>query len=216
MYQCCIFDLDGTLLSTEQSLTITTNLMLQRFGYEPLSQETVVACVGDGYKVLVEKTLQKAGDQELVHYEEGLLAYMEEFQIHARDGVVPYDGIVELLETMKQMGIKITVLSNKPHNQAVENIEMVFGVGYFDYIAGQKENVPKKPDPAGIWPILDALQVETSDCLYVGDTSVDMQTGLAAKIDTVGVLWGFRGIEELAVYPVKQLVSHPREILLTK
>lgn len=84
------------------------------------------------------------------------------------------------------------MLSNKPHPRTVENIETVFGPGYFDYVAGEQPGIPRKPDPAGVKLILDRFGVKPEECLYFGDTNTDMKTGLGAGLQTVGVTWGFR------------------------
>ena len=94
----------------------------------------------------------------------------------------------------------------------MENIETVFGKGYFDYIGGEQPGIPKKPDPAGVRLILNTLHVQPEECLYFGDTNTDMQTGLGAGLVTVGVTWGFRGREELEAFHPSYIISHPREI----
>ena len=157
MIRCCIFDLDGTLLNTLKALTLTVNLTLEHFGYEPVDEDHVRQFVGDGYKLLMERVLRYRGDEQLEHYEESLKVYLELFAVHSMDGVHPYDGICELLEELKKRGIKTAVLSNKPHPRTVENIETVFGPGYFDYVAGEQPGIPRKPDPAGVKLILDMV-----------------------------------------------------------
>lgn len=212
MVRCCIFDLDGTLLNTLTALQTTINLMLKHFGYPAVGEEKIKKFVGDGYKMLVERALKDAGDEGLMHYEEGLQVYMELFAIHSMDEVQPYDGIRELLKTMKERGIKIAVLSNKPHERTVDNINTVFGTGYFDIVAGERPGIPRKPDPAGIYRILDALGEKPENCLYFGDTDTDMQTGLGAGLTTVGVTWGFRDRAELESYHPQYVIDSPGEV----
>ncbi len=212
MVRCCIFDLDGTLLNTLNALRITTGLMLEHFGYPAIGEEKIKKFVGDGYKKLVERALLDAGDENLTHYEEGLRVYTELFAEHSMDAVVPYDGIPELLAAMKERGIKIAVLSNKPHERTVDNIETVFGRGYFNLVAGEQQGIARKPDPAGIYRILEALGEKPEDCLYFGDTDTDMRTGLGAGLTTVGVTWGFRDREELESYHPQYVVDNPGEV----
>lgn len=212
MIRCCIFDLDGTLLNTLTALRITTNKMLGHFGYPEIGEEKIKRFVGDGYKRLVERALKDAGDTELVHYEEGLTVYMEMFAVHSMDEVKPYEGIVELLGVMKDRGIRLAVLSNKPHEQTVANIEEVFGAGYFDMVAGEQPGIPRKPDPAGVHRILEALGITPEQCLYFGDTDTDMKTGLGAGLTTVGVTWGFRDREELERFHPQYVVDLPEEV----
>lgn len=211
--RCGIFDLDGTLLNTLKALTYTTGLVLEHFGYKPITEAQVCQIVGDGYKCQVERALRLAGDEKLEHLEESLPLYLELFAKHCLYGVKPYDGIPELLEALKARGISIAVLSNKPHERTVENIETVFGKGYFDIVAGEQPGIPKKPDPAGVKRILDQLNVRPEECLYFGDTGTDMKTGKNAGLITVGVEWGFRGREELERFHPDYIISHPMEIL---
>ena len=184
MIRCCIFDLDGTLLNTLKALTLTVNLTLEHFGYEPVDEDHVRQFVGDGYKLLMERVLRYRGDEQLEHYEESLKVYLELFAVHSMDGVHPYDGICELLEELKKRGIKTAVLSNKPHPRTVENIETVFGPGYFDYVAGEQPGIPRKPDPAGVKLILDRFGGRPEECLYFGDSG----TGRSWKASIPSIL----------------------------
>ena len=115
------------------------------------------------------------------------------------------DGIRELLASLKEMGVHVAVLSNKPHEQAIVNIETFFGKGYFDVVRGEQAGTPKKPAPDGAFAICRELGIKQEECLYLGDTNTDMETGLNAGMDTVGVLWGFRNREELEG-------CHPQEV----
>lgn len=212
MIRCCIFDLDGTLLNTLEALTYIINLTLEHFGYKPVDEEHIKTFVGDGYKMLVERALKFSGDVELKHYEEALTVYMGLFEKHSMHQVRPYEGIRLLLEELKTRGMKIAVLSNKPHLQTVGNIETVFGKGYFDYVAGEQPGIPKKPDPAGVCRILEILGEEPDNCLYFGDTNTDMQTGLGAGLMTVGVTWGFRDRKELESFRPQYVIDRPGEV----
>lgn len=212
MVRCCIFDLDGTLLNTLSALRATVNLTLGHFGYPGIGEDKIRRFVGDGYKMLVERALKDAGDTGLTHYEEALPVYSGFFAEHSMDGVRPYDGIRELLDMLKGRGIKIAVLSNKPHEQTVSNIEEVFGREYFDFLAGERPGILRKPDPAGVYQILDVFGVDPKDCLYFGDTNTDMRTGTGAGVITVGVTWGFRGREELESFHPQYVIDHPREV----
>ena len=212
MIRCCIFDLDGTLLNTLDALTYTTNLTLKEFGYGPVDPEHIKQFEGDGYRMQVKRALMNSGDKELLHYEEALSAYTRLFAEHCLYHVRPYEGIPELLQKLKAQGIRIAVLSNKPHARTVENIEAVFGKGYFDIVAGQKDDVPKKPDPAGVNRILEEFGCKPEECLYFGDTNTDMQTGLNAKAHTVGVTWGFRDRAELEAFHPDFVIDDPKMV----
>lgn len=213
MYRCCIFDLDGTLVNSIWALTKSVNDTMEQFGIAPIDSELCKRFVGEGYKKLVERALIHGGDTKLVHYEEALTVYQKVFKECCMYRVEPYEGIRELLEELKKRGIRIAVLSNKPHARALDNVEGIFGKGYFDRISGQKEEIPRKPDPAGAFLTAEGLGVQPGECLYIGDTATDMETGKAAGMDTAAVLWGFRSEEELRACHPKYVVRHPGELL---
>ena len=109
--------------------------------------------------------------------------------------------------------MKIADLSNKPHDQTIDVIETLFGKGYFDIIRGQKDGVPIKPDPAGVFAILRQWNLTAEDILYLGDTATDMKTGKSAGAFTVGALWGFRDRRELEEGHADAIIVHPLELL---
>lgn len=213
MYRCCIFDLDGTLVDSIWALTKSINDTMARFGIPPMDSELCKRFVGEGYKKLVERALIHGGDRELKHYKEALSIYQDVFKGCCMYRVKPYAGIPELLEALRRQSVRIAVLSNKPHARALDNVEGIFGKGYFDLVSGQKEGVPRKPDPAGAFLTAEALGMEPKACLYIGDTSTDVETGKAAGMDTAAVLWGFRGEEELRACRPRYMVRRPEEIL---
>lgn len=212
MYRLCIFDLDGTLLDTVSALTYSTNLTLEAFGLGPLVPDQIKKLVGDGYKKQIERALKACGDENLVHYEKALTLYMENFAKFCMKDVAPYDGIVSLLNYLKKKGIKMAVFSNKPHHQAVQNIEVFFGKDYFDCVRGEQPSIPKKPAPDGALLICKELGVKAEECLYLGDTNTDMKTGISAGMDTVGVTWGFRDRNELLSFSPRYLVDAPSQV----
>ncbi len=213
MYRCCIFDLDGTLVNSIWALTKSINDTMKQFGIDPIDTELCKRFVGEGYKKLVERALIHGGDKTLHHYEEALIVYQRVFKECCMYRVKPYEGIPQLLEELKEKKIRIAVLSNKPHARALDNVEGIFGKGYFDLINGQKETVPRKPDPAGAILTAEALGVKTKECLYIGDSATDMETGKAAGMDCAAVLWGYRGENELKACHPKYVIHHPEEIL---
>lgn len=212
-YKCCIFDLDGTLVNSIHALTYCTNLTLERFGLGPVNEEQMKNIVGDGYKMQMRRSLLACGDAGLVHYEESLPVYMDIFSKHCLYRMEPYDGIRELLAFLKEQGMKIAVVSNKPDAQAVDTVEYVFGKGYFDTIIGEREGIPKKPDPAGALTAAKLLGAAPGECLYFGDTNTDMKTGKNADMTTVGVLWGFRTRKELEEFSPDCLIERPEDMI---
>ncbi|MCI8293873.1 MAG: HAD family hydrolase, partial [Hespellia sp.] len=127
--------------------------------------------------------------------------------------VVPYEGISELLREMKARGIHLAVLTNKPHKQAVHVVEEVFGEQMFDWIQGQQEGIPRKPDPFAAVHIAKSLGIKPENSLYIGDSEVDIATGLAAGMRTYGVTWGFRSRQQLVDSGALYIVDKPIQIL---
>lgn len=213
MYKCCIFDLDGTLINSIKAMTHTMNLTLQKYGLSSINDNNCKVFVGDGYKKFVERSLIYSGDKDLINYEDAINTYSKFFEIHCLYKVYPYDGIKEMLEFLKSKDIKITVLSNKPHKEALDSVYNFFGEYYFDIVSGQINGVPIKPAPDGAILIANKLNISTKDCLYIGDTNTDMKTGASANMDTVGVTWGFRPKSELEEYNPKFIIDSPSEII---
>lgn len=211
-YKGLIFDLDGTLVNSIHALVYCTNLALARFGLGPLNEEQMMTIVGDGYKMQMRRSLLACGDEELLHYEEILPVYMEIFSKNCLYELHAYEGITELLQYAREQGFKLAVVSNKPHGQAVDTVEAVFGKGFFDAIIGESNDIPRKPDPTGALTAARKLGAEPRECLYFGDTNTDMRTGKNAGMTTVGVLWGFRGRDELESLSPEYLIEKPAEI----
>ena len=213
MKKAVIFDLDGTLADTIASITYCGNLALSRFGLPSFGEEDYKRFVGDGAAMLVRRALLAAGDERLEHFDEVYEAYLEIFAKDCMYQVKPYEGICALLEELKRLSVRIAVLSNKPDADSIRVVEALFGRGLFDFVQGQREDIPRKPDPAGVYRIMEAFGLPAGDFLYVGDSGVDMKTGRAAGIFTVGVLWGFRDRKELVENGADAVISKPLELL---
>lgn len=213
MKKAVIFDLDGTLADTIASITYCGNLALSRFGLSSFGEEDYKHFVGDGAAMLVRRALLAAGDERLEHFDEVYEAYLEIFAKDCMYQVKPYEGICALLEELKRLSVRIAVLSNKPDRDSLRVVEALFGKGYFDFVQGQRADIPRKPDPAGVYRIMEAFVLPAGDFLYVGDSGVDMKTGRAAGIFTVGVLWGFRDRKELVENGADAVISKPLELL---
>ena len=212
MYKAGIFDLDGTLADTVDSMAYSANLALRELGLLEQPAERFKTFAGDGAEELIRRCLRAGGDETCSKFEEMQRLYRRYFGENCMYHVQLYDGILHLLETMKQKGMKLAVLSNKPNAQAVDVVEKLFGKGHFYYVQGQTEEIPRKPSPVGALHIAEYFGVERSECLYIGDTDTDMQTGTAAGMFTIGVLWGFRSREELEENRADWIAGHPSEI----
>ena len=213
MFRAVIFDLDGTLSDSIHSIKYCADRALAPEGFGPFAEEDYKYFVGDGAANLIRRALVAGGDREGVHFESCFARYKEIFAVDCMYQVAPYEGILELIQGFKQRGLKIAVLSNKPHAETIRVIETLFGKGCFDVIQGQVDGVPIKPDPAGAVRIMEALQVQPEEVLYLGDTATDMKTGKGAGAFTVGVLWGFRTREELVGAHADAIIARPAEAL---
>ncbi len=212
MIKACIFDLDGTLADTLESMAVACNEALIQAGFKALPVDNYKYYAGDGAKTLVERALKDAGDVNLEKFAPVYQSYSDKFKVDCTYKVKVYDGIFFMLEALKKRGIKTAVLSNKPHERVLDVIGKLFGQEIFDHVQGQQDSIPKKPDPAGALMTAKILGVTPQECMYFGDTNVDMQTGNRAGMYTVGVLWGFRTQKELEENRAHHILSAPSQI----
>ena len=213
MYKACIFDLDGTLTDTLESLTYSVNTTLKELGLSSITREQCRAYVGNGPRPLLEQALKAVGDHELVHIEQAVEIYARVFKEGCMYQVKPYEGILELLAALKEKGLRLAVLSNKPHEQTTKIVASFFEAGTFDLVEGLKPNVPRKPDPTAAVFIAEKLGFTKEACIYIGDSDTDMMTGNNAGMFPVGVTWGFRDRDVLIEHGAKYLIDHPQELL---
>ncbi len=216
-YKSCIFDLDGTLLNTIDSIAHYANKALNEFGYRSIGAERYKRMVGDGAETLIRRAVEYLGGGADANIGGVLECYNRAYNADSFWLTTVYDGVYDLLDYLKDTGVGIAVLSNKPHDTTLKVVERFFGNhrdggGYFDVVLGARRGKPLKPSPEGVFEILDALQVKQGECLYIGDTATDMLTGNAAGVDTVGVLWGFRGEAELKGAHAGRIISRPEEL----
>lgn len=212
-YKIWILDLDGTAADTLQSIARTANQVLEEEGLMPQPEEKYKVFAGDGQSVLLERALKAAGDGELSHYERALRRYAALFKTGCTYGVKPYAGLKEVLEKAKAAGILLAILSNKRHENTVSVVEAAYGPDFFHKVTGHQDAFEKKPSPQGVFLILESFGLTPKDCLYIGDTDVDMQTGKRAGAATAGVTWGFRSRRELEENGAGYIIDRPEELL---
>ena len=211
--KACIFDLDGTLTNTLESMTYSVNLTLEEMGLSKITKDQCRLFVGNGARVLMEKSLKAAGDTDASRIEEGMEIYGRIFDRNCTYHVTPYKGIPEMLKALKDKEIQLAVLSNKPDRQTVKVVKAIFGEELFDYAQGQKEGIRRKPEPDGVWYLMEQMHVSKEECLYIGDSEVDAATGRNAGLKTIGVLWGFRDRKTLETAGADDLIDRPDELL---
>ena len=207
-----LFDLDGTLLDTLDDLADSMNATLLSLGFPAHDRSAYRIFVGDGVENLVRRALPDGtGDEALV--QSAVKRMREEYGSRWHDKTRPYDGIPELLDGAASRGVPCAVLSNKPHPATLEVVAHFFPRYRFAAVFGARPGVPIKPDAGAAREVAAALGVDPSRFLYLGDTNTDMLTAVAAGMDPVGALWGFREARELTEAGARVLASHPREIL---
>lgn len=211
-YKAVIFDLDGTLLNTIDDLADSVNHVLKAKGFPIHDAEKYKYFVGDGFATLVKRAMPADMRSESL-LSECLAAARSEYGRHWADKSRPYDGIPELLDKLTQLGIKMSVLSNKPDEFTKLIMKNLFPRWKFEIVLGEQAGIPKKPDPAGALKISEQLGIPTHEFLYLGDTNTDMITANAANMFAVGVLWGFREADELLESGAKTLIERPLDLI---
>ena len=213
MIKLCIFDLDGTVLNTLETIAYYGNQALIKNGIEPIESKEYRYLVGTGIKNLIRKMLVFRECYSPDLFDRVFWDYDTAYNANTSYLTVIYDGLKAVLDTLKAKDIRLAIVSNKPDFAVRSVVEKIFGKGYFDYVTGQKPGGVLKPDPAEVLAVMDTLSIPPSRCLYFGDTATDMQTGKAAGIFTVGVSWGFRDARELWDSGADTVIDTPSEIL---
>ncbi len=205
-----VFDLDGTLLDTLQDLTNAVNAALEHMGMPFRSIEEVRTFVGNGVKKLMERAIPDglANPQ----FEETYAFFREYYAAHCKENTCPYDGVIELLETLRLQGKKIAIVSNKM-DPAVKILNQDYFAGLTDAAIGESEQIPKKPAPDMVQKALEELGVSQEQAVYVGDSEVDVQTAANSNIPCISVTWGFRDPKFLLEHGAEHLIDRPAELL---
>ena len=212
-FKAAIFDLDGTLLDTLETLSYYGNRALETFGLRPYPKADYRYMVGDGAKMLIHRMLERQNADKSELFEKAYRHYIDTYNKDKLFKTEIYEGIPALLKGLREQDVRLAVLSNKPHEATVPILKHFFGETAFDEMRGAMEGIPLKPDPTAALDVANILGVMPEECIYVGDTAVDMETGKRAGFFTVGVLWGFRDAEELREGGADRIVSTPEEIL---
>lgn len=209
MYNPIIFDLDGTLLNTLSDLAAAGNHTLSQMGFPTHETEKYRLFVGNGIPKLIERICPQNSTEEVLKQAHSL--FSEYYELHKSDLTKPYHGIAELLSELKTQGITAVCNTNKDHKFSEELLRSFFKDDLAE-IVGAGIGYPIKPDPKAALYLAEKYAQEGKRPLYVGDSSVDMQTALNAKIDACGVLWGFRTREELEKFNPAHIVKNIEQL----
>lgn len=204
-----IFDLDGTLINSLPDISAAMNRSLAKFGLPGFAEDEYKYKVGNG----VFKIAERSVGEHTEYLQQVLEAYMADYAQNSRVNTYAYKGVADMLLSLMARGIQVCVLSNKDQSDTENVLAYYFPDVRFAAIRGRVEGVPLKPDPTGALLIAQVLNLTPDDFWYVGDTSMDMNCGNAAGMETVGVLWGFRPREELVASGARRLIADPQELL---
>lgn len=211
-FKAVIFDLDGTLLNTLEDLADSMNCVLERNRLPKHDLAAYKYFVGDGIDMLVRRALpfEVASDSEFQRFvREMKNDYASRWLVKTR----PYPGVPEMLAAFAAAGFAIAVLSNKPDDASKEIVKALLPDIAFRIVLGATPERPKKPDPSAALEIASRLDIPPEDFLFIGDTSIDMQTARAAGMFPVGAIWGFRPAEELIAAGAKLLAAEARYLI---
>ena len=204
-----IFDLDGTLIDSSKDLAISVNATRQQFGMSPLDELLVHSYVGNGAAVLVRKAMGPDASDELV--EQALSFFLKYYRAHALEYTRLYDGIREAVDQLLSAGHQLAVLTNKPFKISVDIIAALGLKDHFFRVYGGDSFEAKKPNPMGIFKLMEEAGQPAPETLMVGDSAVDILTARNAGVRGVGVLWGFQP-ETFELHPPDLLVREPIEL----
>ena len=212
MIKLCIFDLDGTVLDTVKTIAYYVNTTLENNGIAPIEVEQFKYLAGRGMADLIRRSLEYRDCYSDALYDKVLCEYDAAYNADVSSKTTIFDGLKDTLDAIKAEGIRMAIVSNKPDFAARTVVNKLYGEGYFDFVTGQVPGGVLKPDPTVVLSVAEQFGVAREECLYVGDTSTDKKTGKNAGMFTVGVLWGFRGREELLENGADLLVEKPCEL----
>ncbi len=216
MYKLAIFDMDGTILNTIDDLADSCNVICEKYGYPLHTVEEIKYMVGNG----IPKLMRRALPQDIAEnqFEKVLAEYIEYYEAHCDIKTRPYEGVVECIRSLRDAGVKVAVNTNKVQAAAEELCAQYFP-GVFDVISGSRPGIPPKPDPTGLYEILKEIGLSKEEACYpgtacfIGDSDVDLQTGLGSGLDFIGVDWGFRGRQFLLEHGASVVVDNTEELL---
>ena len=208
-YKAVLFDMDGTVLDTLGDLAAAVNHTLREFSMPERSIAEVAAALGNGAAYLIAHTVPAGTPKELT--DKVLAAYAPYYDAHCDILTGPYDGIVPLMQKLRERGVKLAVISNK-QDTAVKPLAEKYFPGRLEIAVGESAEVRRKPNPDAVLAALCHIGVEREDAIYVGDTEVDLQTARNAGMECASVDWGFRTREQLVEIGAEHIFDTVQEL----
>lgn len=208
-YQLVVFDLDGTVLDTLDDLTDSLNHVFALHSMPLRTRKEVRSIIGNGIKNLITLSAPSGTSAELIDrlFADYTLYYKE----HCADKTVPYAGMIELIERLRAEGVKTALVSNKGDYAVKELVKKYFD-GLFDFAAGERDGVRRKPAPDTVIEAVRTLSADLKSTVYVGDSEVDILTAQNAETDIIAVSWGFRDREVLKEKGAPVIADTPEEL----
>ena len=191
-YSVVLFDLDGTLLDTLDDLAAAVNVTLERHGFPPRTKAEVREFIGNGIAKLMERAVgaENAHRADMAKVLQDFRAYYFE---HCEERTAPYAGVLDVLSTLRDNGVRVGVVSNKA-DFAVQKLCKAYFGDLVEAAIGENESEgrKKKPAPDTVWEAMRVLGAAAADVVYVGDSEVDILTAKNAGVDCVSVSWGMK------------------------
>ena len=206
-----IWDLDGTLLNTLDDLAASTNAALAQNGLPTRTTDEVRSFVGNGVHKLIARAMPEGGDAH-AQFQAVLEAFVAHYGAHSKDQTRPYDGIMDVLDTLAGEGVKLAIVSNKVDFAVKALSRDYFGERMVSAV-GDDPSRNKKPAPDSVWEAMRQMDVTAQEAIYVGDSDVDVITARNAGIPCIAVTWGFRSEESLLAAGAQHVARNPEEIL---
>lgn len=209
-YQTYIFDLDGTLLDTLQDLANSVNFAMKEKKYPQRTVDEVRSFIGNGIAKLMERAVP--ADTSKDDYADALAIFKAHYLAHLADNTKVFDGMIEVVDMLKAQGCKVAVVSNKAHDAAQAVVKDYFQ-DRFDMVVGKMDCFPTKPAPDAVFYVMKSLQSKAEDCIYIGDSDVDVETAHNAGLPCIGVTWGNRDRSLLEKHGADWIADKPYEII---
>ncbi len=210
MIKGIIFDMDGTILNTIDDVVASVNYAMRYFNLPEKTVQEVKDGIGRGAINLIEDVVPRGTSEADIYkiYE----VYQTYYDQHTNDFTAPYEGILDLLKTLKNNGYKLAVVSNK-YRYLVEALNHDIFKDYFDISMGEMDGVPIKPAPDMIHIALKEMNLSKDEVIFIGDSDVDMMTATNANIKSIGVTWGYRSKEVLIKHKADHIIDQPKDII---
>lgn len=207
-YTTVIFDLDGTLLNTLDDLSDSVNFAMSAMNWPLRDKKDVRLFLGNGIRNLMQLCSPEDISEE--EFDEAFTIFKEYYEAHNQDKTVPYEGVVQVMEHLKDKGIKMAIVSNKVHEAVVALRDKFFP--YVEVAIGDTPGMARKPAPDSCYKALELLGSTKEESVYIGDSEVDLLTAKNSGLDCITVLWGFRDKDYLMEQGAITFVETPEEL----